>query len=658
MELLYPNFLWALLAISIPIAIHLFNFRKYTTLLYSDVSILKNVKEKTQKQRNLKHLLVLLMRILATIFLVLAFAQPFIPAGESDTDSKVLIVLDNSPSLLAIDKNGENLNYAKLKAKEIVNTYSNNVLFRLTTHNQSPKHSILLTKAEVLQEIDALSVAFNSVDIASLVKVAESNETFQRTFIVSDFQKSNLEIQRLDTTHKISFVALPTQSLTENIGIDSIWLDNPIALKEFNQKINVLVHNYGSSPASNVSVTLSVNDEASGAFTVDVPAESKTKVEFTYTPSAMGVLKGKISLTGPKLRFDDDRYFALNIASKRTVAIISESQLNPKLSKVFKDDFVELKTMASSNLNLDDLAKADVIVLDHLKELSPQIIEAIQNNTEANVLIIPSFEADVKSYQSLKQLDVRSYEKRIESCVQITDINTEDPYFYSAFGKDPKRIKLAGLESYFKISGASSGFILAQLNSGDPLALRLQNKTRNTVLLAAGLTDEFGSWYNSRFIYPLLYQSVLYKSQVETSSYNTNKLGRYSLSHQGDLERPVKVLFEGKEFIPQQKLFQRRIEVLLDDKFRQKGFYNIVDQQDTVGLVAMNIPVMESDIQFYSNKDLELAQSWQYLDGEIATLRTSVSNLINGINYWKQCLLLALLFFLFEVLILRFAKSI
>ena len=206
MEILYPNFLWALLAISIPIAIHLFNFRKYTTLLYSDVSLLKTVQEKTKKQRNLKHLLVLAARILAIVFLVLAFAQPYIPASDSTEDSTILIVLDNSPSMLAIDKNGENLNYAKLKAKEIVKNYSSNTSFKLATHNQLPKHNLILSKVEVLSEIDLLDVAHNSIGLENLTSVSLKFEEFDRVFIVSDFQKLNLNVAQKPDSQDICFV--------------------------------------------------------------------------------------------------------------------------------------------------------------------------------------------------------------------------------------------------------------------------------------------------------------------------------------------------------------------------------------------------------------------------------------------------------------------
>ena len=50
MKFLYPQFLYALFALAIPIIIHLFNFKKYKDFYFSDISFLKSLKEKTKSQ--------------------------------------------------------------------------------------------------------------------------------------------------------------------------------------------------------------------------------------------------------------------------------------------------------------------------------------------------------------------------------------------------------------------------------------------------------------------------------------------------------------------------------------------------------------------------------------------------------------------------------
>ena len=47
MQFLYPGFLFALAAIAIPIIIHLFNFRKFKKVYFTNVAFLKEIKHET-----------------------------------------------------------------------------------------------------------------------------------------------------------------------------------------------------------------------------------------------------------------------------------------------------------------------------------------------------------------------------------------------------------------------------------------------------------------------------------------------------------------------------------------------------------------------------------------------------------------------------------
>jgi len=84
----------------------------------------------------------------------------------------------------------------------------------------------------------------------------------------------------------------------------------------------------------------------------------------------------------------------------------------------------------------------------------------------------------------------------------------------------------------------------------------------------------------------------------------------------------------------------------------------VFNESDSIGLIAVNIPTQESVIDFYTEEDFKLTSNWQYIDGDVTELGSSISSLVNGVSYWKQCLLLALLFLLFEIVLLRFAKSV
>ena len=69
-----PLLLIGLAAILVPIIIHLFNFRRYKTIYFSNVKMLEEIKKKTKREQTLQQLIVLALRVLGIAALALAFA--------------------------------------------------------------------------------------------------------------------------------------------------------------------------------------------------------------------------------------------------------------------------------------------------------------------------------------------------------------------------------------------------------------------------------------------------------------------------------------------------------------------------------------------------------------------------------------------------------
>ena len=59
-----PVFLIALTALGIPVIIHLYNFRRYKKIYFTNVRFIAEIKQESKNRSQLKHLLILLMRLL------------------------------------------------------------------------------------------------------------------------------------------------------------------------------------------------------------------------------------------------------------------------------------------------------------------------------------------------------------------------------------------------------------------------------------------------------------------------------------------------------------------------------------------------------------------------------------------------------------------
>src|SRR6185295_5514027 len=153
--------------------IHLFNFRKFKKVFFTNVRFLKEVKLDTQSRSRLKHLLVLACRVLAVSFLILAFARPFIPSSTSSAGASqkiVSIYIDNSFSMESIGTNGRLLDEALRKAHEITNAYSASDRFQLLTNDFEVRHQRLVNREEIESMIDEVKTGSSVRKISEVVQ--------------------------------------------------------------------------------------------------------------------------------------------------------------------------------------------------------------------------------------------------------------------------------------------------------------------------------------------------------------------------------------------------------------------------------------------------------------------------------------------------------
>src|SRR5690606_33644345 len=128
MTFLNPAILFGLLAVSVPILIHLFNLRKVQRMEFSTLMFIKELQKTKLKRIKLKQLILLALRCLAIIFLVIAFSKPVFEgiAGDSSGQKTVLIFLDDSFSMNVKDESGTYFDRAKSMIESILKNYKEN----------------------------------------------------------------------------------------------------------------------------------------------------------------------------------------------------------------------------------------------------------------------------------------------------------------------------------------------------------------------------------------------------------------------------------------------------------------------------------------------------------------------------------------------------
>ncbi|MES2778775.1 MAG: BatA domain-containing protein, partial [Bacteroidota bacterium] len=373
MQFVYPLFLFALTAIAIPIIIHLFHFRRYKKVIFSDLRFLKQVQEQNKSKQKLKDLLVLISRILAILFLVLAFAQPYIPSVHlfALKGTKVISVfIDNSFSMNNEGSDGNLLETAKNKARAVVNAYGADDQFQILTHDFEGRHQRLVNKSDALTWIDEVKISPASVALSKIMQrqkqaLEKAGTDTKLQYIVSDFQQQMCDVDNIssDSGSIVNFVPI-TANEQHNITVDSVWLNSPIVQLNNPVTLKARIRNHSNGIAENIAVTLTLNGQQKGLQNVTCSANETEDISFTFNPSGSTLQQGEISILDHPITFDDKLYFSFTPVTSYNVLCVNGNEPNTFISKLFEsDNTYHLIQVAQNQLNYALFGKQQLIIL-------------------------------------------------------------------------------------------------------------------------------------------------------------------------------------------------------------------------------------------------------------------------------------------------------
>ncbi|MEZ4888242.1 MAG: BatA domain-containing protein [Chitinophagales bacterium] len=672
MEFVYPTFLYALAALAIPIIIHLFNFRRFKKVYFTNVRFLKEVKEETASRNKLKHLLILLSRLLALAFLVLAFAQPFIPNTNSEFvqgTKAVSIFLDNSYSMEAESSDVSLFEKAKLKAREIVESYGVEDRFQIITNDFEGKHQRMLNKDEFLSYLEEIEVSPNVQNLSEVIsrqKQAMSLESAAQNnvFLVSDFQKNIVDIA---ADSSINTYLIPLQSAEQrNVYVDSIWFESPIRMLNTVNKLLVRLNNTGEAEVENSQLTLKINDQikALNNFTIGAKSQLVDTVSFTITQT--GWHNSELSISDYPINFDDTYYFTFDVAENIKVLAINQSGVNPYLNALFKGSSeFDFQNQSYSQLDYDKLPQNQLIILNQLQSISSGLASKLQQYVEegGSILVFPSDDIDLTSYNNfLKAVGANTFTAVNREQRQIDFINTQQEIFNDVFEKIPRNIDLPFARLSYDMTSFSNTDeeIVLKFKGGRSFLSKYNVGSGKVYVASASLNIKQNNLPSHAIFVPMLYKIALLGSKSMQLAYTIGKDEVIEVATKVSIgETPFKLKGETEEFIPGQRVVGSNLLLTLNNALKNAGIYEIYMQENQpLSYLGFNFNRQESILDYWTEKELKdqfTGKNMQVLDA--ASIGTTVVNLDKGKEYWKICLMLVLLFLAIEILLLRLWKS-
>lgn len=654
MSFVHPLFLWALTALSVPVIIHLFNFRRTRKVFFSNTRLLQVIQEASSRKRRVRHLLVLFSRLLFLLFLVLAFAQPFIPAAEdSAAAKKVVLYIDNSRSMtVQMPDKARAIEHAVSYARAVVEVFPRDTRYLLLT-NDFQDASVFRSASEILEKLAAVRTSPNSKSFSEVSrKVAQQLPA--DLFYFSDFQRSTTgNISGNDSSRLFGFIPIqPTAA--NNVYVDSAAFENPYLIKGEKTRLTIWLRNDSREQAEQLNVRVTTGNTLMSASTVSLSPLGVTPLEIdvnpTDKPEAM-----KIMLQDFPVGYDNEFYLTALPLPKLRILHLYEGTPGAYIREVFGNkELFYVNSGSASNMSYDLLDKADLIVMEGISKKIPALQRHLEERKDQMLLFIPSENPEAAMISELFRFNIAKVSS--PSRVALNPPAAGDPFFENVFQE--KSIDLKMPEASAVITWTAGRSAVLKFKDGNPMLSRFGNR----FLMASPLSTSFSNFATHAVFVPVMYRIAASSRSRMLKPYHflNSTLIDFPLDSASGPESLVKLSGPG-EVVPQQRIAGGRLILDLSPSLPSAGGYYVLRKKDTLGIISLNMPKSESMMACIPPDELsEIAQKMPnatvFQGGSVQTFSKGIKERYLGVPLWKYCLILSLAFFFTEVLLLRFLK--
>lgn len=683
MSFLFPAFLLALVLVLIPIIIHFFNFKRYKTLYFSNVTLIKLLNKKNRKKSQLKQILILLSRILAIVALVFAFSRPYFSGNNKIKESAqnvVLVYIDNSLSMKAEGENGQLLEQAKTKSLEIANSYPIGTQFLICTNDFLPNNRVLLNKEEFANEISKISESANPTDLNRILLYSKgifddiNIKTGKSLYIFSDFQKNSGEFKNLkpDSTYfayLVHFKPIPTS----NLIVDSCWFEVPGRKLFQNEELFVRVKNKSEKSFQNVPLRLYVNDSLKAVSNINLAENSDSVFTLNYTNYSQNIQLCRVELDDYPVIYDNTYYFSYSVQNKLNALGISNNNSDGTefLRTFFIDDaFINYEEKTANNLQVSKFKNYECIFLINNNQISSGLKTELTNwlKLGGTLVIFPEKLANYSEYNSLlNDINCKTITSFDTAKVDISEINYTHKIYSESFRKHEKNSDLPQINGFvsFDDTQLRTETTLLKLRNGKN-ALFTSNFGDGTAYIFSFPLNRLNFDFIKHPVFiPTIYNIVLYSGFSQIISYPLSVNQSIKLNNLNITADQLIIKNEqtNEEFYATVKnLGNGQKQLITDGINKNAGHFLVVDDSKIIQSVSFNNSRSESINNFYSVDELNkiigagIFRNFKIIDNEKSEVSEIIGHDNNAKQLWKFFLIIALFFLLTEMAIVRFWK--
>ncbi|MES2520021.1 MAG: BatA domain-containing protein [Bacteroidota bacterium] len=687
MQFLFPTFLWGLLALSIPVIIHLFNFRRTKKVMFTNVAFLRAVNTTTSSFRRLKHLLIMAARMAFIAALVLAFAQPFLPSKSGKgvkTGGVASIYVDNSLSMQnELDKKTY-LDKAIAKVEELLTAFPQGSQLQLVTNDFSSDEHSVGNAQQIKDRTTTIKFTHTPRTFENILKrqanlASKHNSQGGNQYLwFSDFQKStsgDLSKLKLDSTSRLFVVPVQAKAL-QNVFVDSVWMSTPFVREMSANQLTVRLFNTGERAVENLQVKLFIDETQVSSTIASIQSKSSTIASFSFTVKNKGFKKARISFDDTPITFDNDYYFVLNAAPTiKVLHLFGQASTGKYIPTVFDNDSVfAFRSFSASNVDVGQFKTANLVVLEGVQNIDGSIKTALQDFVRAggSLFVIPSQTPDLQSYNGfMSSFNIRGIQARTITQADFTPLAEPvktSSFFVDIFDDSTQKELLQMPNQGGVLTWQALGDKLLNFRNSQPFLTTSNAGKGKVYLVASPLDAQFGDFARNALFVPIMYKIAALSVRQEPTAYSFEQ-NTFTVEVDDIPKTATFKLRKGKlEIIPVQNLNGKQLTIelpkanqLADNQSIESGYYELVLDGKVERLVAFNHDNKESMMDFYSVDELKNifngnknVQIFDKIDDADFVKTFKDQNF--GVALWKYFLIAALIFLAIEILLVRLMK--
>ncbi|NHF59175.1 hypothetical protein FK220_007480 [Flavobacteriaceae bacterium TP-CH-4] len=640
MQFKYPELLWALLLLLIPIFIHLFQLRKFQKTPFTNVKFLKKVVAESRRSNTLKKWLLLLTRLLLLTGLVLAFAQPFFAEKSALREKEIIVYLDDSFSMQAKKEGTPLLDDA---IQTLIRSVPKDQRFTLFTNEQVFRD---VTIEGIQNQLLAVSYSSKQLNLEEIFLkgstfFSQDAATEKNLIVLSDFQTRIASSKTDSLIGTITHLVKMTPDKRDNVSLDSAFIATTTA---GNKELTALLSANGAIESTPVS--LFNNDTLIAKTSAGFNDEGKATVNFTLPENER--VNGKLTISDNGLSYDNQLYFNLDRKEKINALSIGSADAT-YLRRIFTDDEFQFDNFPLSNLNYSDLALQNLIVLNELERIPTSLITNLKSFTESggHLVVIPADNCDLPTYNALLSgYFSTNLVQKISAEQDITNISFSHPLYRDVFEKQVSNFQYPKVSQYYGI------------RTNAPKLLAFQDKSPFLVgndgvyIFTGSIAPKNSNFINSPLIVPTFYNMGINSLKLPVIYSVLGEQVNLDISTVLAKDHILKVTKEGYEFIPRQQSMPNKVTLTFDGSLNEDGIYNIKDDDRILRNLSFNHQRKESVLTYLATDQLQGSSN----SPSITALFEEMEKDNRITELWKWFVILALSMLFVEILIQKLIR--